>query len=157
MNKKQIKNQNSISMETFLRSYLEINNEQVIYVLSRLVHKEFKTVCREIYKLYVTSIPFDAVEIEDLYIGSVLLVSDVHGNIAPYKNPNQKSLKDVHEELDSYTAQPNTYYDELDKIECYEDIIDALEENLTNESVNISSVGSFNIPKRGKNLTKKGW
>ena len=56
MNKKQIKNQNSISMETFLRSYLEINNEQVIFVLSRLVHKEFKTVCREIYKLYVTSI-----------------------------------------------------------------------------------------------------
>ncbi len=157
MDKKILNKQSKIKMGTFLRSCLKVDNEYVIDVLSRLTHKEFKTVCHEIYDLYVSSIPFDAVELEDLYDGSIVLVCDVHGNVAPYKNPSQKNINDIHTEISSYTVPKFSYHDALDEVEYYEDIIDMIEENLTIESIDISSVGSFDIPNKGISLIKKGW
>ena len=155
MNKKALKKENNITMERFLRSYLKIDNEYIIDSLSRLTHRELKTVCREIYKLYIISIPFEEVELEDLYEGSIILVSDIHGNIAPYKNPNQKSIKDIHEEIDNYHVPKNYYFqkrqqmqEETRKLEDYEETIDLIEENLTIEDVNISNIGPFTIVKR---------
>ncbi len=157
MDKKTLNKQNKIKMETFLRNCLKVDNEYVVDLLSRLTHKEFKTVCREIYNLYVSSIPFEAVELENLYDGSIVLVCDTHGNVAPYKNPNQKNIDDIHEEISSYSVPKISYRDALDEVEYYEYIIDMIEENLTLESVDISSVGSFDIPEKEKNLIKKGW
>ena len=159
MDKKALEKHSKITMEKFLRSCLEIDNEIVIDILSRLTHKEFKRVCREIYKLYVSSIPFEAVEKEDLYEGNIVLVYDAHHNFAPYKNPNQKNVDRIHEELSAYDmdsqrskaeAESKRYnkllerYNEL--LECYEELIDVLEEYLTVDSFDVSSIGQFKIP-----------
>lgn len=159
MNKKSLEKQDKITMETFLRSCLQIDNDQVIDALSRLTHKDFKRVCREIYKLYVCSIPFEAVQREDLYEGNIVLVYDAHHNFAPYKNPSQKSIDKIHEELFSYDmnsprskaeTEARRYSELLDKyeelLELYEELIDVLEEQLTVDSFDVSSVGPFEIP-----------
>ena len=164
MNKKELEKQRKITMEQFLRSFLEVENDTVIDTLSRLEHKEFKKICRSIYRLNVSCLPFEAVKKEDLYEGRVILVYDVHHNFAPYRNPNQKSVDRIHEELAAYNMngrllsqaeEEHIRYNELlskyeELYDLYEELIDALEEHFTLESFDISSIGPFDIPSEPK-------
>lgn len=155
MNKKELEKQNKITIEAFLRNYIEIDNENIIDTLSSLTHKEFKKVCKEIHNLHITSIPFEAVELEDLCMGNIILVYDTCGNIAPYKNPNQKGIIEIHEEIRDYPTPKLSYLDALEEVEFYEAIIDTIEDNLTDETSDISSLGSFKIPVKERKLIRK--
>ena len=142
MNKKLVKQQQSISMEKFLRNYCHLENDYLIDMLSALSHKELKEMCREIYKLKLMTLPFEEVSTEDINSGEVLFVSDAFYNPAPYKNPLKENVREIF-------SQPvnKERTKDLENEEKYEDIIDAIEDNFGNENVDISSIGSFNLPK----------
>lgn len=142
MNKKMVKKQHSISMEKFLRDYCHLENDYLIEMLSGLSHKELKDVCRDIYKLRLMTLPFEEVSVEEVKCGDVLFVNDVFYNPAPYKNPRNKNMDDM-----VLPIKSNSNDDHSDE-ELYEDIVDAIENNMTIEDVNVSSVGSFNLPKQ---------
>ena len=139
MNKKSIQNQKHITMEEFLRNYCEITNEYVIDMLKDLSHHELKEVCNAVYKISLTRLPFEKVFQEDVNRGEVLLVVDSFSNSAPYKNP-QAGLQDI-------INNPTSSTTNIEKEEIYEDTIDLIEDNLTLENVDISSIGSFDVPK----------
>ena len=89
MNKKELKIQPHISMEKFLRQYLNIQNEKVIETLKELSHQDFKELYEYMYSLKLKCLPFEIVSKEDIQMGDVLLVADRYNNLAPYINPKQ--------------------------------------------------------------------
>lgn len=147
MNKKQVKRQKHITMEEFLRNYCQIENDTVINLLKNLSHHELKIVCMEIYKIPLTRLPFDKVYQEDVDRGDILFVSDSNACSAPYKNPQAK--------LQEILTQPTKPTNDFEMKQIYEETIDLIEDNLTIEEMNISSVGSFDIPQQ-KTYKKKG-
>ena len=144
MNKKKIKEQHSISMEKFLRDYCNLENDYLIDMLSGLSHKELKDVCRDIYKLKLMTLPFESVSVEEVNSGEVLFVNDVFYNMAPYRNPEKEKMDDI--------ALKQSKEEDRERIELYEDIIDTIEDNFTIEDVDISSIGSFDVPKERKKI-----
>lgn len=141
MNKKMVKKQHSISMEKFLRDYCHLENDYLIEMLSGLSHKELKDVCRDIYKLRLMTLPFEKVSVEEVNCGEVVFVNDAFYNPAPYKNPRTKNIDDM------VMLTKDNSSDDYSDAELYEDIVDAIENNMTIEDADISSVGSFNLPK----------
>jgi hypothetical protein len=131
----EIEAQKSITMKNFLKNYCNIENNEIIDKLSSLSHKDLKIVASVIYNINLVSLPFDIVNKENINRGNIILVRDTNHNLAPYKNP----LQNV-----EYFSPKKIETQEMD----YEEIIDLIEENLTIEDVDISSVGSFNIPHR---------
>ena len=123
MNKKELKIQPHISMEKFLRQYLNIQNETVIETLKELSHQDFKELYEYMYSLKLKCLPFEIVSKEDIQMGDVLLVVDRYNNPAPYINPKQISFDEIFEierqrDIKKWT-QPETleeYIDTLDNI-----------------------------------------
>ena len=123
MDKKELKNQPRISMEKFLRQYLNIQNETVIEKLKGLSHQDFKELYEYLYSLKLKCLPFETVSKEDIQIGDVLLVADRYNNLAPYINPKQISFDEIFEierqkDIERWT-EPETieeYIDTLDNI-----------------------------------------
>lgn len=140
MNKKEIKKQNHISMEIFLRNYCGIQNEELINTLSVLSHKDLKEVCRQVYGIELYSIAFENVNKENLNCGDILLVYDVYHASAPYINP----LKKKEQEIACKPLVRQTINNTLDS----EEIIDIIEENMTIPDVDISTIGSFTLTKK---------
>ncbi len=99
MDKKQIKFSRKMDMEQFLRSYCAIDNEDLIYALSKLTHKQLKPLARS-YGIKLSSVRFEDVEIEDINTGEIILVNDCFNRPAPYKNPNMflEFMDDYYEE-----------------------------------------------------------
>ncbi len=129
----------SISMEKFLREHCNLNNEDVIRALAMLSHQELKIVCQKLYNVRLITVPFEvASENNHQGNGDFITVRDVFNNEAPYVNPSKKR------ELEVLSETLNNDYDEA---ELYEEIVDLIENNLTIEETDISSVGTFNLPK----------
>lgn len=122
MNKKLIKKQCHISMEKFIRYYLDIEGERIIDILLGLNHRDFKDICRELGIIDLTSISFEDVTKEDIETGSVLLVADINNNLAPYINPILSDFDLIMEE------ERRKNYDFSLYLETYEEYIDTLDE-----------------------------
>ncbi len=86
MDKKDLKNQKFISVAKFLRDYYELD-AHTISTVENLSHKELKEVCRDVYGINLSSLPFDTVTQENINCGDVILVNDTKMHPAPYKNP----------------------------------------------------------------------
>lgn len=72
-----------ISMEHFLVRYYGIYDLRELFLLSGLTHSFLKSDTN----IKTKCISFDEIDKDEIYIGNVILVKDVAGNIAPYKNP----------------------------------------------------------------------
>ena len=140
MDKKTLKKQKHITMETFLRYYCNVEDEAIIESLSGLSHKELKAVCKHIYGIDLLSVPFEIVTKLDLNSGNILLVHDNYNNPAPYINPSKKREQTIINEQ-VRRVMPD---DSLD----LEEIIDIIEENWTIPDVDISTIGSFTLTKK---------
>lgn len=123
MNKKELNTQPHITMEKFLKQYLDIQSERIITFLKELSHQEFRELYEELYSLKLNCLPFEIVSKEDVQIGDVLLVLDRYNNPAPYLNPKQMYIEDIMEIERQRTiqswAEPETieeYIDTLDNI-----------------------------------------
>lgn len=131
---------NSISMEKFLREHCGLDNEDIIFALTKLSHQEFKEVCQRLYNVKMITVPFEvAFAREHFNNGDFITVRDVIGNEAPYVNPCKKRENQI---LDVASKPVDT-----SDLEEYEVIIDMIEENMTNEDADISGIGSFDLPK----------
>ena len=137
MNKKLVKKQDHISMKKFLTNYCHLESELLIDRLSELSHREVKQVCRNAYNLNLSTIPFEAVDKNDICCGNIILVADAYNRLAPYRNPEIINV----DEIISQNPKPSF---EIQKMG-YDDIIDLIEDNLTIEDVKIKSIGSFKI------------
>ncbi len=143
MNRKQIQRQNHISMEKFLKTYCHIENENLIDMLSNLSHHELKEVLKELYKIKLSTLPFDLVSPEKINTGEVLMVTDIAGNSAPYINPTRINERQTFADIIDSQEGSKTRDDGME----YEEIVDAIEEYLTDENTDISSLAPFDIPK----------
>ena len=138
----------SISMEKFLREHCGLDNENIIFTLAQLSHQEFKEVCQKLYNVKMITVPFEvAFDREHFNNGDFITVRDVIGNEAPYVNPCKKRENKI---LD--TPSKST---DINDLEYYDNIIDMIEDNMTVEDADISSVGSFDLPKVKKIGGKK--
>ena len=137
MNKITLKKQETISMEKFLRDYIEIEDEELINFLSSLPHKKIKTIIQEIYKIQLSCVPFELTNIEDIGNGSVLLVQDSCYHTAPYKNPQ----KNIDYSIEQYNKINREYFE-------YEDCIDELESDLQISNIKINTKRQIKIKER---------
>lgn len=108
MDKKELKKIEKMSMKKFLRRYYGLTNEQLLVKLSKLTHKELKTIL-QYYNLKMQKISFDNLTREMLASGEVILVTDKFDNPAPYINP-EISLKDEY-----LTTLDESYVSDLER------------------------------------------
>lgn len=135
-------------MEKFLRTYCHIESETLIDMLSSLSHRELKDVLRELYKIKLSTLPFELVSPEALNNGEILMVDDAIGNPAPYRNPARIDEKQFFEDIIAHQKPTINRENEED----YENIVDTIEEYLTIENIDITCLAPFNIPKT-KNIS----
>lgn len=133
MNKKQIKKQDHVSMEKFLRNYVGIKNEKVLEWLINLTHREIKEICDEVYLLDLTRISFESVTKEDLKTGEVILVLDKDSNPAPYVNPSQNELDVIMDDIIESKCQE--LYNIENHMQTFDDYTDDLDEIALDENV----------------------
>lgn len=133
MNKKSLKKQSHISMDKFLRNYCYISNEYLIDKLSSLPHKELKRVCREVYNLRLTTLPFELVSSEEVKCGDVVFVEDAFNNYAPYQNPSKIDAYEIMSE----NPKPKPISYEMN----FDEMIDSVENSLVRTKV--KRIGSF--------------
>ena len=138
MNKKELKKQEHISMEKFLKNYVGIENEKVLNWLTELTHREIKEICDDIYSLDLTRISFESVTKEELERGEVILVLDKENNPAPYTNPTQNEFEDIiREETEKHFQEIYTSENHLQTFDDYIDDIDeiALDQNIPSQKI----------------------
>lgn len=107
MNKKN-KSFHYLSTQKFLRDYCCIENNEIIFRLTRLSHKNLRKICLDMFKLRLVTLPFKAIQDEDVNNGNIILVKDVYNNIAPYINP-QKVIanEEIYHNLDIFDFDVN--------------------------------------------------
>ena len=139
----------SISMEKFLTEYCGIENEEIVSVLTTLSHQELKDVCEKVYKVRLITVPFEVAN-ENEYInnGDFLSVLDAFNHEAPYVNPSKKREASLLENCPLISSC-------IDNTLTYDEIVDILEDNLTLCDMDISGIGSFDLPKVKKIGGKK--
>ena len=136
MKKKELKKQEHISMEKFLRHYLKINNDCLIKDLKKLSHQDLKEVYENLYGIELICAPFENVNLEDLLCGKIILVSDKKGCLSPYINPIQIDFNSIIKENKKRKKQNSIQtYDE------YIDVLDeiALDKNIKNNQIKVLS------------------
>lgn len=99
MTKKEIRKITSITMAYFLKTYLDITNENILTKLIELSHCELKEIAL-IYGVKLSKIPFEELTKDMIARGDVLLVEDAYGNKAPYINPMRKMEDEYETTLD---------------------------------------------------------
>ena len=148
MNKKELKKQEYVSMEKFLKNYVGIENEKVLNWLSDLTHREIKEICDDIYSLDLTRISFDSVTKEDLERGEVILVMDKENNPAPYTNPFQNEFDDIMmEESERHYKEIYTAENHLQTFDDYTDDLDeiALDQNISSQKIKTLSKQKYKL------------
>lgn len=78
-----------LSTQKFLRDYCCIENNEIILKLTKLSHRNLRKVCLDMFKLRLVTLPFKAIQDEDVNNGNIILVKDVYNNLAPYINPQK--------------------------------------------------------------------
>jgi hypothetical protein len=86
MTKKEIRKERKMNLEHFLRSYYEVDNQALIATLSKMTHKQLKTIA-PLYGINLVRTSFDSLDKEQLLTGTILLVEDCFHHPAPYVNP----------------------------------------------------------------------
>lgn len=89
MTRKQLKKAARINMQHFLETYFCFENEGTLNILLKLSHCEIKDVA-ELYGVRLSKMPFEVLTQDMLARGDVILVEDIHGNVAPYINPYRR-------------------------------------------------------------------
>ncbi len=146
MNKIEVKKCDSISMKRFLESYLVLDNEVVVELLSELSHKELKILCKELCNINLCTLPFDIVDDEDVRNGYIVLVADKSGHTAPYRNPlKENSFSYL---LDNQPSFIGPFYDPCFTKEDYEDYIENIASDPTVTGRQIRLVGILNKTSR---------
>lgn len=108
MTKKEIRKTSSISMAYFLKTYLDITNEDLLSKLIELSHCELKEVAYA-YGVRLSKIPFECLTRDMIARGDVLLVEDLYGNKAPYINPMRKMENEYETTLDERYVSHELY------------------------------------------------
>ena len=114
MNKKELKHAESMDMKKFLKRYFEVENEELLFKLSRLSHKELKEVA-PLYGIDLRKISFENLTREMIASGDVILVTDKFGNFAPYINPMIILEDEFSTTLDESFISQNRRREENDK------------------------------------------
>ncbi len=143
MNRQELRNQEYISTEKFLRDYCGIENQTLIDMLSQLSHRDLKELCDELYKIKLVSVPFSTLTKSELSSGEILLVEDAYHQAAPYKNPSKEEII-----LDPLTYEP------IDRTLDLNDYIDYFDTYLTLEEDMVSDNAGFSITKSKKGRQK---
>lgn len=99
MTKKEIRKTPSISMAYFLKTYIDITNENLLTKLLELSHCELKEIAN-IYGVRLSKIPFEKLTKDMIARGDILLVEDAFGNKAPYINPMREMENEYETTLD---------------------------------------------------------
>lgn len=99
MNKTELKQAPTITMNQFLSQYSDLN-PKLIQKLSRLTHREINKVLQIINGYKFKRKSFDEVEYSDTLNGETLIVKDKDGNLGAYDNPQRIQRKE--EEYDKY-------------------------------------------------------
>lgn len=133
MNKKEIRNQNYCLMETFIMSYIGINDKKITKELLKLNHKDFKEYCRML-GINLTCVPFEFVTKEDIENGDILLVADKKRCVAPYKNPIKANFNSIMEE--ETERQIEKIYKVEENMQTFDDYIDDLDEIALDKGIN---------------------
>ena len=133
MNKKEIKKQEHVSMERFLRNYVGIKNENVLNWLIGLTHREIKEICDEVYLLDLTRVSFESVTKEGVETGEILLVLDRDFNPAPYLNPSQNVFDNIMDEI--IEREYSELYNLENHIQTFDDYVDDLDEVALDEGI----------------------
>lgn len=126
MDSKKIEKQKHCFMDTFLRAYVGITDEDVIERLSCLTHKQFKEVYDKLEEINLVRIPFEAVTQEAIETGEVLLVLDRKNNTAPYINPVMADFDVVME--DEIERQAAIMYDAKRHVQTFDEYVDTLDD-----------------------------
>ena len=129
MIKKELEQLPFISLETFLRHYLKVNNDHMIKSFKDLTHQDFKEAYEDLYDFKLKRMPFDFIAVEDILRGDILLVADKKRHLAPYINPIQINFDLlIEEERKKQIEKQNSfqtyeeYTDEIDNIVLYKGI-----------------------------------
>ncbi len=99
MTKKEIRKTPSITMAYFLKTYLDVTNDNLLLKLLKLSHCELKEIAL-IYGVRLYKIPFEKLTKDMIARGEILLVEDIYGNKAPYINPMREMENEYETTLD---------------------------------------------------------
>ena len=149
MNKKQLKKQENISMEKFLKNYVGIQNEAILNDLMSLTHREIKEVCDAIYLLDLTRISFENVTKEDIERGNILLVVDKDKNLAPYENPKLDEFEIImDEENEKHYREIYNLENQMQTFEDYSDDLDEIVSDINTTSQQIKTLSKKKYVKK---------
>ncbi len=148
MNKKELKKQEHVSMEKFLKNYVGIENEKVLNWLTELTHKEIKEICDDIYSLDLTRISFESVTKESLERGEVILVLDKDNNPAPYTNPAGNEFDDIMKKQTEKNIQE--IYTAENHLQTFDDYTDDLDEIALDEKISSQKIKTLSKQKYKK-------
>ena len=148
MNKKELKKQEHVSMERFLKNYVGIENEKVLNWLTELTHKEIKEICDDIYSLDLTRISFESVTKESLERGEVILVLDKDNNPAPYTNPAGNEFDDIMKKQTEKNIQE--IYTAENHLQTFDDYTDDLDEIALDEKISSQKIKTLSKQKYKK-------
>ena len=112
MTRKQLKKAARIDMRHFLETYFCFENKSTINSLLKLSHCEIKEVAK-IYGVRLSKMPFEVLTQDMLARGDVILVEDIHGNVAPYINPYRK----LENEYESTMEETYVSYEIIEEVE----------------------------------------
>ena len=88
MDKKQVRKSHRMDMAHFLRNYYGVDNEKLLSELCGLSHKDLKRIA-PFYGIELVRTNFDLVSVDQVAMGSIILVNDAFNNPAPYVNPSR--------------------------------------------------------------------
>ena len=88
MDKKQVRKSYRMDMTHFLRNYYGVDNEELLLELCSLSHKDLKKIA-SYYGMDLVRTNFDLVSLEQVAMGTIILVNDAFNNPAPYVNPSR--------------------------------------------------------------------
>lgn len=150
MDRKKIKRQPHCLMETFLRSYVGIEDELMIEKLADLSHKQFKDIYDEIGTVKLRRLPFEDITSDDVQMGDVLLVLDKDNNPAPYVNPIRANFDKIIEE--EQVKRSSMLYNDENHRQTYEEWLDTLDDMVSDIGVSNRQIKTLSL---GRKIERK--